>query len=201
MADRSYIARRTREMAKSAGLSTQQVRQILAQQIQAPGTTPELLSKGNQRKVANLLKKGSKVFVGEIRTPAQQRDIIQKQAYKERKAWGNNIEERNNNSLLKPLQNSRIASRLTLEDLSRPIARGNEYLAEQKDYEDTVGMTWEDYVNDPRYQTMNLNYDKAGVAAFFKGYVEDFADTVYPNWRGMGSPIEPYIGFDLGAWL
>lgn len=201
MADRSYIARRTREMAKSAGLSTQQVRQILAQQIKAPGTTPELLSKGNQRKVANLLKKGSKVFVGEIRTPAQQRDIIQKQAYKERKAWGNNIEERNNNSLLKPLQNSRIASRLTLEDLSRPIARGNEYLAEQKDYEDTVGMTWEDYVNDPRYQTMNLNYDKAGVAAFFKGYVEDFADTVYPNWRGMGSPIEPYIGFDLGAWL
>lgn len=201
MADRSYIARRTREMAKSAGLSTQQVRQILAQQIKAPGITPELLSKGNQRKVANLLKKGSRVFVGEIRTPAQQRDIIQKQAYKERKAWGNNFEERNNNSLLKPLQNSRIASRLTLEDLSRPIARGNEYLAEQKDYEDTVGMTWEDYVNDPRYQTMNLNYDKAGIAAFFKGYVEDFADTVYPNWRGMGSPIEPYIGFDLGAWL
>lgn len=201
MADSSYIARRTRELAKSAGLSTSDVREMLARQIGAPGATPKLLSQGNQRKIVSLLKKGSSVFVGEIRTPAQRRDVIQKQNRRERKAWGDrNVEERENTSLLKALQNPLIAARLTTEDLKQPVNRAAEFQKEQKAFDDTLQMTWEQYQADRRFQTMNTEFDTAGIAAFFNGFIEDFADTVYPGWRGSGSPLEPYVGFELGAW-
>lgn len=201
MADTSYIARRTRELAKSAGMSTQDVRSMLAKQVGASGSTPKALSQANQRKVANLLKKGSKVFVGKIRTERQQRDLVQKQARQERKAWGNYYNERDNVSLLKALQDPMIASRLGEEDLQRAVERGKEFKKEQQTYDETTQMTWEQYQEDPRFQRMNIEFDMAGINAFFDGYVEDFADVVYSGWRGSGSPLEPYIGFDLGAWM
>ncbi len=129
MADSSYIARRTRELAKSAGLSTSDVREMLARQIGRPvGQPPKMLSQGNQTKDCVVdLKRGSSVFVGEIRTPAQRRDVIQKQNKRERQAWGDrNVEERENTSLLKALQNPLIAARLTTEDLKQPVNRAAE---------------------------------------------------------------------------
>lgn len=200
MATSGYIARRTRELAKSAGLPVSDVRSMLANQVGASGATPALLSQGNQRKIASLLKKGSSVFVGQIRTPAQRRNVIQKQARRERQAWGNRVIERENNSLLEAFKNKQMAAHLAPADLETPINRGIAFREEQRSFSEVTNMSWDEYRQDPRFMKMDVTFDKAGIMTFFDGYIEDFADTVYSNWRGSGSPLEPYIGFDLGAW-